>query len=65
MSDDLHPVQVEAFRRMTPGQRLEVAMGFIEEMRELRRSILRQEHPDWTEKQIANALREFVLHASS
>lgn len=65
MSDELHPVQIEALQRMTPAQRLEIGMTFIEQMRELRRSVLRQEHPDWSEREIARSLREFVLHASS
>ena len=65
MSERLHPAQIEALRRMTPSQRLEIGMSFIESMRELRGSVLRQEHPDWTEEQIARALREFVLHAAT
>ena len=63
--DDLHPAQVAALRRMTPAQRLELCMGFIEEMRELRATMLRKEHPDWTPAQLAQALRHFVLHAGS
>ena len=65
MSDELHPAQIAALRRMTPSERLEIGMSFIESMRELRDSVLRQEHPDWTEAQIARALREFVLHVST
>ncbi len=65
MSEDLHPAQVEALRKMTPAERLEVGMAFIESMRELRAAVLRQDHPEWTEQQIAEALREFVLHAST
>ena len=65
MSEGLHPAQIEALRRMTPSERLEIGMSFIESMRELRGSVLRQEHPDWTEEQIARALREFVLHAAT
>jgi len=65
MSEGLHPAQIEALRKMTPSERLELGMSFIESMRELRGSVLRQEHPDWSEEQIARALREFVLHAST
>ncbi len=65
MSEGLHPVQVAALRKMTPARRLELGMGFIEEMRELRAAMLRAEHPDWTPEQAAQALRAFVLHAGS
>ncbi len=65
MSEGLHPVQVAALRKMTPARRLEIGMGFIEEMRELRAAMLRLEHPDWTPEQVAQTLREFVLHAGS
>lgn len=65
MSEGLHPEQVRALRRMTPAQRLEMGMQLIEEMRELRASMLRFEHPDWTATQMSRALRDFVLHAQS
>jgi hypothetical protein len=65
MSEGLHPAQVAALRKMTPTRRLEIGLGFIEQMRELRAAMLRQEHPEWDERQLALALRDFVLHASS
>ncbi len=65
MSEGLHPEQVKALRKMTPAQRLEMGMQLIEEMRELRASMLRLEHPDWTPVQVSRALRDFVLHAQS
>ena len=65
MSEGLHPAQIAALRKMTPAQRLELGMGFIEQMREVRAAMLRREHPDWNAEQVAQALREFVLHARS
>ena len=50
---------------MTPTRRLEIGLGFIEQMREVRAAMLRKEHPDWDERQLALALRDFVLHAGS
>lgn len=61
----MHPEQLKALRRMTLARRLEISLRFIEEMRELRAAMLRQEHPEWTQGQIARALRDFVFHASS
>lgn len=65
MSDDLHPEQVKALRKMTPSQRLETGLAFMEEMRQLKAAALRTQHPDWTEEQVAQALREFVSHGAA
>ena len=65
MSEDLHPAQIAALKKLTLAQRLELGMSLINEMRSLRAAILRQEHPEWTEEQVDRALRGFVLHAAS
>ncbi len=65
MSEELHPEQIKALRKMTPARRLELSLGFVEQMRELRAAMLRSEHPDWSAEQIAQALRDFVRNARS
>ncbi len=60
MSDELHPEQIKPLRRMSPTARLKIAFQFMEEMRQLKASALRMQHPDWTQEQVAQALREFV-----
>jgi DNA-binding transcriptional regulator WhiA len=65
MSEELHPEQIKALRKMTPARRLELSLGFIEQMRELRAAMLRTEHPDWSAEDIAQALRDFVGNARS
>jgi hypothetical protein len=65
MSEGLHPEQIKAFRKMTPGRRLEIGLDFIEEMRQLKAAALRAQHPDWTEREVARALRDFILHGDS
>jgi hypothetical protein len=65
MSEGLHPEQIKALRQMTPARRLEIALDFIEEMRQLKASALRRQHPDWAEERIAQALRDFISHADS
>jgi hypothetical protein len=65
MSEELHPEQIKALRKMTPAERLKVGLQFMEEMRQLKAAALRAQHPQWTEKQIAEALREFVQHGAS
>ncbi len=65
MSEKLHPEQIKALRRMTPGRRLEIGLAFMEEMRLFKAAALRAQHPDWTGPQIAQALRDFILHGAS
>jgi len=65
MSEGLHPEQVKALRKMTPARRLELTQVLIEQAQELRAAMLRAEHPDWPDKVIAQALREFVANAHS
>lgn len=59
----LHPEQVKALRKMSLQRRLELSLGAIAEMRALRGAVLRAEHPEWSEKQIAEALRDFIGNA--
>lgn len=59
----LHPVQIAGLRRMSLQGRLELSLKAIESARELRAAMIRSEHPEWTEAQVAEALREFVRNA--
>ena len=63
MSENLHPEQIKALRRMTPAKRVEIGLQFIRAMRRLKASALRAQHPEWTRAQLAEALRRFTLHA--
>jgi hypothetical protein len=65
MNEELHPEQIKALRKMSPAQRLKIALEFMEEIRQLKAAVLRAQHPDWAEKQIAQALREFLRHGAS
>jgi hypothetical protein len=65
MEEELHPEQIKALRNMTPQRRLDLSLGFIEQMREMRAAMLRKEHPEWSAEKIAQALREFVRDARS
>jgi hypothetical protein len=49
-------MQLEIHRSMTGEQRLLLAFEMCEFGRELNRARLRQEHPEWTEQQIAREL---------
>jgi hypothetical protein len=65
VSEELHPEQIRALRKMTLTRRLEIGLRFVEQMRELRAVMLRREHPDWTPAQISSALRDFIINARS
>lgn len=64
MATHLHPAQVEAFRRMTPAQKLALAARLRREAWDLKAAALRQRHPDWTEEQIQQKVRDVFLHAT-
>ena len=61
--DEARRVQVEIYRRMTPEQRLAVALSLYRSAREFKAACLRQFHPDWTEKQVQEAVKEAFLYA--
>ncbi len=61
----MHPLQVEAFKRMTPAEKLHLAARFARDARRLKAAGLRMLHPDWTDDQIARAVREAFLYARS
>jgi hypothetical protein len=61
----LHPEQVRALRKMPLERRAELALGFIRSMRRMKAAALRDQHPDWSEQEVAAELRRLTLHARS
>jgi hypothetical protein len=59
----LHPGQVMALREMSLQQRLDLALAGIESAGDLRKAMIRFEHPDWSANQVEQALREEVRNA--
>jgi hypothetical protein len=45
---------------MSLQRRLDLSLDAIESARELRAAMIRAEHPEWTEAQVEDALREFL-----
>ena len=56
-------IQREIYRRMTPEEKLRIAFKMNLEARELKAAWLKQQHPDWSQEQIDNKVREIFLHA--
>jgi hypothetical protein len=48
----MEPQMVEALRAMTGQQRLEIAWDMWRSARNMLESMLRDEHPDWSDRQI-------------
>ncbi|MBN2210534.1 MAG: hypothetical protein JW709_03985 [Sedimentisphaerales bacterium] len=57
--------QWEIYRRMTPQQKLEIALRLNRMARELKAAWLRQLHSNWPEQQVQAKVREIFLYARS
>ncbi len=57
--------QIECLQRMTPAQRLHVALRLYVSARRLKAAMLRSLHPDWSDAQVERAVREVFLYARS
>jgi hypothetical protein len=51
------------FKSMTAEQKLELSLELYYSAKELKRSWLRMQHKDWTDKQVEDKLREIFLYA--
>jgi len=59
----MHPEQKKIFQAMTPEQKLGVSMQLYWCARELKAAGLKRQHPEWTQEQIAQKVREIFLYA--
>ena len=59
----LHPEQVKALRQMSLQQRLDLVLAGIESAGDLRKAMIRVEHPDWSADQVEKALRDEIRNA--
>ena len=58
--NEIDPQDLKAYREMTPAQRLERGLRFMEEARQFKAKALRVHHPGWAEKEIRRALAEWT-----
>ena len=61
----LHPEQIKALRQMSLQRRLDLVLAGIESAGDLRKAMIRVNHPDWSAKQVEQALREEVRNAGN
>jgi hypothetical protein len=57
----MHPLQEKIYQSMTPEQKLRIAIQLYSSARQLKMAVLRHAHPDWTEKELKEKVREFFL----
>lgn len=58
-------IQDEILRKMTPEQKLRLAMNLYYSAWELKAAWLRELHKDWSDEQIEQAVREIFVNARS
>jgi len=63
MSEELHPEQIRAIRAMSLDRRLAVGMSLLKSARRMRRAALRQQHPEWKDAEVEEALRRWTSNA--
>lgn len=60
-----HEVQRAIYRAMSPEQKLKISMDMYWSAWKLKSAWLSQQHPEWNERQIDEAVREAFLYARS
>ena len=65
MTPDLHPAQIEAYRRMTPQDKFRAFGRLYRQARAMKMSWLRHSHPDWTEDEVVAETRRIFLNANT
>ena len=65
MSEAIHPVQIEGFRRMTPAEKLRMVGELHETGIRLRMAGLRMTHPDWPDERLELEARRSLLYAGT
>jgi hypothetical protein len=53
--------QLEAYRAMSPGERVAIVAAMSDEIRVLAEAGIRERHPAYTDAQVANSLAEILL----
>jgi hypothetical protein len=59
----LHPEQIKALRQMSLQRRLDLTLAAIGRAGELRKAMIRVQHPDWSAERIDRVFREEVRNA--
>lgn len=63
MASELTPEYVATLQKLTGQQKLQTAFQLYWGARKLKAAALRQQHPDWSEEQVEQKVKEIFLHA--
>ncbi len=59
------PVVLNRFRHMTAEEKLNLSLRLYYSARQLKTAAIKQLHPEWTEEEVENKVREIFLYARS
>ena len=65
MREQIHPAQLEAFKRMTPAEKIQRVAELYEAGIRLRVAGLRMTHPDWPDERLELEARRSLRHAGT
>jgi hypothetical protein len=65
MASELTPEYIATLRQMSGAQKLRTAFQLYWGARRLKASRLRQQHPDWSEEQVQQRVKEIFMHATT
>lgn len=63
--EPMHPMQVAAYRRMTPAEKLDRLAEMYRLARTLMAAGARMRHPEWSQEEIEREVRERMLYGVS
>jgi hypothetical protein len=61
----MHPEQKRSYQCMSPEQKLRIAADLYAAAKALKAAGLRDRHPDWSEREIQEKVREIFLYATT
>jgi len=58
-----HDIQKKRFQSISPAQKLQLSLDLNFSARKVKAAFLKSQHPEWTDRQIADKVREIFLYA--
>jgi len=59
----LNPEQIKIFKSFSPDAKLKIAEKLYISAKTLKVSVIRQQHPQWSEEKVVKKVREIFLYA--
>jgi len=60
----LHPEQIKILKSLSPNEKLKIADKLYTSAKKLKESVIRQQHPHWSEEKIAAKVMEIFSKVS-